>query len=104
LTQIEGDPEFGRKLVKVIRERALLEKIVSGRKCSISSYVKAGNHVNAATVIETHNADITTLVAIGANYGTVLYQAPCREHHTKPAQWKLLEDAYNASTKVEPKP
>jgi tagatose-1,6-bisphosphate aldolase non-catalytic subunit AgaZ/GatZ len=103
LTQIEKDPEFGKKLVKVIRERALLEKIVDGRG-RISSYVSAGNHMNAASVIETHHADMTAVVAIGGNYGTVLYQAHCREHHTKPAQWKLLEDAYNNSTKAEPKP
>ena len=102
LTQIENDPEFGKKLVKVIRERTILEKIVDGRG-RISSYVQAGNHVNAASVIETHHADLTALVAIGGNYGNVLYMAQCREHHTKPAQWKLLEDAYNDSTKAEKK-
>src|ERR1035437_10030083 len=100
LTQIENDPEFGKKLVKVIRERAILERIVDGRG-RISSYVQAGNHRSAASVIETHHADETALVAIGANYGNVLDQAPCREHHTKPAQWKLLEDAYQASTTLQ---
>ncbi len=59
LHQIEEDKEFGRKLAQ-----AALLTYNRGRQD-----VSAGNHVNAATVIESHHADGIHLIAVGGNYG-----------------------------------
>ena len=56
--QIENDPDFGKKLV-----RAMLTLDREGGN------VSAGNHVNAAQVVETHHADNNMLVSVGGNRG-----------------------------------
>ena len=61
LDAIKDDTKFGEKLAS-----AISKKTVQPHK---PLDVSAGNHVNAATVIETHHADYTTLLAIGGNYG-----------------------------------
>jgi len=58
LDQIENDPDFGKNLV-----RAILTLDREGGN------VSAGNHVNAATVIETHHADGNMVVVVGGNRG-----------------------------------
>lgn len=63
LDQIETDPNFGKKLVAAIRKAGCYRKPVD---------VSAGNHVNAASVIETHHADFDVVVAVGQNYGQVI--------------------------------
>lgn len=101
LDQIENDPEFGRRLAKAIRERSLLAR---ASKLPTKSYVRAGNHVNAVTVVDTHHADDTALIAVGGNHATVLFTARgYTRHHEKAEQWSLLETAYDQTTKAPEK-
>lgn len=104
LHEIENDPEFGRKLVKAIKQQEnqalYVELHPNGIKMRKSVDVTAGSHANAASVIEQHHSSETALVAIGGNHGTALFTAyGFTHHHEKPTQWDLLETAYNASTK-----
>ena len=62
LDAIAHDPEFGKKLARACTQA------VHGRPVDVS----ASMHINAATVVETHHADGTTLVAVGGNYGRSL--------------------------------
>lgn len=64
LSSIENDPEFGAKLARAVR--AAIER----SKCPID--VSAGNHCNAALVVETHHADQEVTVLVGRNFGRVL--------------------------------
>lgn len=53
--------------------------------------VPIGNHINGCTVVETHHADQTTLVAVGGNHATTLLQSFGRgDHHTEAGQVVLL--------------
>lgn len=63
LDQIAKDPEFGKNLVDAIMRRRRDGEYVT---------VPAGNHCNAAEVIETHHADYDVLVRIGGNTGRVV--------------------------------
>lgn len=76
LAQIEGDPDFGKKLVAAIRERQ-----VAGRPVE----VPASGHANAAQVIETYHADQTAVVTIGGNHGVVQFVAH---------GWRHTEDSF----------
>ena len=63
LDQIENDPNFGKNLVEAIRE------LPTGRK---NIDVRAGNCVNAASVVESHHADFDVLVKVGGNLGEIV--------------------------------
>lgn len=63
LDDIERDPEFGKKLSRAIQHMSISDRPVD---------VTASNHCNAASVIETHHADGTVIVAIGQNTGDVV--------------------------------
>jgi hypothetical protein len=63
LDQIEKDPQLGRSIGAAVRQVACRYGAVD---------VPAGNHSNAMRVIESHHADTTALVAVGANTGSVL--------------------------------
>ena len=67
LGYIENDPDFGKKLARAISQMAVTPR---GQTVDVS----AGPHVNAATVIESHHADGTTVIAVGENYGRELTQ------------------------------
>lgn len=56
---IEKDPKFGANLAAAVKECA------RGRQVD----VPAGNHVNAARVIESHHADNMHAVLVGGNLG-----------------------------------
>ena len=60
LEQIKNDPSFGKKLAAACSHRVITDGPVD---------VSAGNHCNAAAVIETHHADVTKVVLVGGNYG-----------------------------------
>ena len=68
--QIAKDPQFGKKLADAISsirtDQYLTEQ--AGKKY-YGTDVSAGNHCNAATVIETHHADITKVILVGGNMG-----------------------------------
>jgi hypothetical protein len=61
LGQIEKDPEFGKKLAAAIKSHG-----------NAQVDVHAGYHCVAATVIETHHADMTAVVGVGGNIGLVI--------------------------------
>ena len=63
LDQIKNDPEFGRKLAEAVTGLSVPER---------RRDVSAGNHANAATVIETHHADQVHAIAVGGNRGVNL--------------------------------
>lgn len=71
LGEIEKDPEFGKKLAAAIREAGARhlpnEKRENGYHRIIE--IPAGNHANAAQVVESHHADVMVLVAVGGNLG-----------------------------------
>lgn len=60
LHAIENDPEFGKKLAQAIMG------------FPVKQGISALNHINAASVIETHHADEMVLVAVGGNIGRSL--------------------------------
>lgn len=62
LDQIKKDPLFAEKLYDACLT------VNRGRQVDVS----AGNHCNAATVIETHHADVAQPVIIGGNCGYYL--------------------------------
>ena len=84
LDVIEKDPEFGKKLCDVIR------KVGNGRNGPIN--VPVGNHANPVTVIETHHADQTALIAVGGNNATVFFTIPGYRHGEKEVQYQLSEE------------
>lgn len=77
LHQIKDDPEFGRKLVDAILN--LNDPRYKGRLLE----VPAGNHANAAQVVETHHADLTSIVTVGGNLGV---------HHGTFGGWRHTEE------------
>ena len=70
LDQIAKDPKFGEKLARAISSLSTEQYITEreGRQF-YGVDVDAGNHCNAATVIETHHADVQKLVLVGGNMG-----------------------------------
>jgi len=71
--EIEHDPDFGKKLARAITSLSTQRYIAEQQGRSfIGADVSAGMCVNAATVVETHHADGTALVAVGGNYGREL--------------------------------
>lgn len=66
LDQIRDDPEFGKRLYDAVLKSGC------GVPEELSCLVRAGNHVNAAVVVETHHADGLMIVAVGANSGRVV--------------------------------
>lgn len=59
LSNIEKDPDFGKKLASAVRE------VMLGKPVDVS----AGNFVNAATVIESHHSSGVFPVLVGGNHG-----------------------------------
>lgn len=68
LSMIRDDPTFGTSLHDAICE------VQRGHLVDVPAYLPNGRgvHTNAATVIETHHADGTAIVAVGGNTGTSL--------------------------------
>ena len=60
LEEIKGDPEFGKKVAEAISRIVISEGRID---------ISAGNHCNAASVVESHHADISRLVLLGGNLG-----------------------------------
>ena len=81
LQNIEQDPDFGKKLSQACRA-------AGSRPVDVSAL----GHVNAATVIETHHADHTVVVAVGGNYGTVLGHSGGYRHHEESDKVRILKE------------
>ena len=71
LDYIARDEQFGRKVSEAVSKLSLPPEYRDERGIDIWS----GPAVNAATVIETHHADITSIVAFGQNMGVHLTSA-----------------------------
>lgn len=83
LGSIEKDTEFGKKVCDAV--------------CRLSGKgdidISSGCNVNAATVIETHHADFTTLLAFGGNCVSVLGSIYDYKHNEAEVQVRLLQEA-----------
>ncbi|WP_415913389.1 hypothetical protein [Neptuniibacter sp. QD37_11] len=83
LDQIENDAEFGRKVSAAIARMHREKGIV----------ISSGNHCNAATVVATHHANYTHVIATGGNHASVLGTSVGRDdHHTPEGQFAILKD------------
>lgn len=82
LDAIEKDPEFGKKVVEAVR-RVHREHDID---------IPSGPNVNAATVIETHHADVTTILAFGGNYATIIHETYGYRHHDPDFKLRLLKE------------
>jgi len=81
LDAIAKDPDFGKKLSDAVMK-------IQNEPIDISAL----GHCNAATVIESHHADHSSLIAVGGNYGTVLVPyATGYAHHTPEAKLAILK-------------
>lgn len=89
LGDIENDRDFGKKLVAAINGLNLRED----RDKGIDVSARNGNSIscNAATVVETHHAGSTAIVAVGGNYAHVLGYAPDVPHHTEEGKLACLK-------------
>ena len=70
LDMIRDDPEFGRRLHNAIMSRAMSRNEPIDVAAASPSGCRC--YANAATVIESHHADITAIVTVGGNSGSVL--------------------------------
>jgi hypothetical protein len=91
LDMIAKDLDFGKKLAAAV----LHLSVNDGKAIDVSA--KNGNscYANAATVVESHHADITTLVAIGGNYGTSLGTVLVHSHHRQEDKIEVLKQIAN---------
>lgn len=90
LHEIERDPQFGKKLSDAILKHACSRAADVRRGVDVS----AGNHINAATVIESHHADGNAIVAIGGNCGSIVGHT-FGTHHKPEDREKILRELAN---------
>lgn len=82
LSYIRDDAEFGKKLHDAV------VSVSRGKPVDVT----AGNHCNAATVIETHHADMASICVIGGNCGHQLSEVwACADWREHDVQVRLLE-------------
>ncbi len=86
LNAIKNDPDFGRKLAEAITRRA------AGIRAEDHVDVPAGNHANAAMVVESHHADSTAVVTVAGNLGILQAQTYGWDHHTPEGAERVLRD------------
>ncbi len=84
LDQLEKDPDFGKKLAAAIRHLAV---VPHGQTIT----VPVGNHGNPVEVIETHHADLTSVIAVGGNCGTNLGMVLGYQHSKPEDQISILK-------------
>ena len=87
LHDIEKDPDFGKSLSNAISMHDRPEKHYQD--------VRAGCHCNAATVIECKHADVTSVIAVGGNYGSVIGSTYGYSHHKEEDKIKILKEIAN---------
>ena len=66
LGDIKEDKDFGKRLYDAVL------MVQRGMPVDVAAHGKHGIHINAATVIETHHADMDVLVSVGGNAGKVV--------------------------------
>jgi hypothetical protein len=77
---IGKDKEFGKKVC---------DAVLGYRQGGVS--ISSGHNANAATVLETHHADFSVLLAVGGNCGSVLTSVMDSRHNIENTQIKLLK-------------
>ncbi len=89
LHYIEEDPDFGKNLARAISQvgGGRYERVDVAARCR-----SGGVHCNAATVVETHHADQTVIVAVGGNLGLTLGRTWGHKWDDKIAILKSLAD------------
>ena len=82
LHDIENDPNFGKSVADAIKQLSPSRHPngvdVAGR--------------GSATVIETHHADYTTVIAFGGNYASVVHDMCGYSHHKPEFKLRLLQE------------
>jgi len=87
LGNIAEDPDFGKKLADAVQQAPMNR----GKRIGVSAHSKRGGiHIDAASVIESHHADGTAVVAVGGNCATVLGEVYTRSHHKPEDKIELL--------------
>lgn len=81
LGQIAQDSKFGEKVASAVT------KAISGKRIDI----EAGNHCNAAHVVETHHADETVIITVGGNLGIKQHHAHGWHHNEVDTQRELCK-------------
>lgn len=79
---IENDKEFGAKVA------AAVSKFGCYGKEHVD--VSAGGHCNAATVVDCHHADQTSIILVGGNMGTVALPYAGGWKHDEKAQERMV--------------
>lgn len=105
LDYIRKDEQFGRKVSEAVSKLSLPPEYRDSHGIDISS----GPAVNAATVIETHHADITSIVAFGQNMGvqlatTYVYGWSQRNETAEVSILKALAEKYGYQVRRKPSP
>ena len=87
LHDIAGDKDFGAKLAAAVQKLSLGSKHNGPHGVDI----RAGCYGNAATAIESHHADYTTIVAVGGNCATKLGTVYGTTHHKEEDKLTILK-------------
>lgn len=82
LGSIEKDTEFGKKVANAVN---LLHR-------ANNIDIPSGCNVNAATVVETHHADSTAILAFGGNNVSVLHETYGYRHNDPDFKLRLLKE------------
>jgi hypothetical protein len=88
LNEIEQDPEFGKKI-----KQAATSLLVRSGPIELS----AGRIANAASVIESHPSDMTSLLAVGGNRASRLHMSLGWKTCDPDEQLRLLRDWADAA-------
>jgi hypothetical protein len=80
ISELTTDPGFGERLYRGI----------SGFRVQRQNDISIGRHINACHVVSMGHADITQVVAVGGNCGTLLGYVDGWEHHRKEDQERIL--------------
>lgn len=78
---IAKDPDFGKKVVEAMAIAMTPEPARTKYHGHGSTDISSGPDANAATVVESHHADMTAIVAVGGNYATQIGMVLGYAHH-----------------------
>jgi hypothetical protein len=97
LHAIKEDHEFGAKVYDAVGQLNVYNRATAAGRPRLSSHlggvdISSGCNVNAATVIETHHADNTTLLAVGGNCASILHETFGYCHNESGMQVRLLQE------------
>lgn len=85
LDQIKTDPHFGSRLANAISSLQIRQH--AGES---TVNVEAGNHSNAAMVVESHHADSCAVVTVAGNLGIHQLTTHGWDHHTPEGTERVL--------------